>query len=571
MAQQDTIRQRILSKLNRLYGAERVEREQIAARLFTLIEQVKIPHQGALHLSERDAVLITYGDMVATEGEPPLVTLREFLRETLYPAVNSIHILPFYPYSSDDGFSVIDYYAVNPALGNWNHVQAMGEDFNLMFDAVVNHVSAHSKWFQAFLRGEAPYDAYFITVPPETDLSQVVRPRALPLLTPFETAKGTQHVWTTFSTDQIDLNFANADVLLDVLRVLLFYVEKGAKLIRLDAVAFIWKEIGTSCIHLEPTHLIIQLMRDMLDAVAPSVVLITETNVPHEENIAYFGDGTNEAQLVYNFALPPLIYHTMITGDASILTQWAAGLHRVSNQTTFFNFTASHDGIGLRPATGILSPQQLDNLVAVTQAHGGLVSYRHLPNGSQSPYELNITYFDAINSPEFTARSPELAVRRFMVSQAIMLALMGVPGIYFHSVFGSQNNHAGVEQTKQNRTINREKLDLAELRQRLQDPNSIPAQVYTQYRRLLEIRRQEAAFHPFGDQKVLDISPAVFAVERISPDGQQRILALHNVTGQPVSVRLPGDGAWTDLLSGKTVAESLVLISYDSVWIKKVK
>ncbi|MCA9908023.1 MAG: sugar phosphorylase, partial [Anaerolineae bacterium] len=218
--------------------------------------------------------------MVHHAGEPPLATLRQLLKQTIQSEINSVHILPFYPYSSDDGFSVIDFYAVNPELGDWADVQALGQDFHLMFDAVFNHISVKSAWFQAYLRQEPPYDEYFINVDPKTDLSQVRRPRALPLLTRVETAKGERHVWTTFSDDQIDLNVANPDVLLDLIRVLLFYVEQGAALIRLDAIAFLWKEVGTSCVHLPQTHLIIQLMRDILDAVAPEVVIITETNVP---------------------------------------------------------------------------------------------------------------------------------------------------------------------------------------------------------------------------------------------------------------------------------------------------
>src|SRR5690606_35016656 len=108
------------------------------------------------------------------------------------------------------------------------------------------------------------------------------------------------------SADQVDLNFKNPAVLLATTRALLFYVEHGAKFIRLDAIAYLWKEIGTPCIHLPQTHQVIQLMRAVLDEVAPDVRLITETNVPHPDNISYFGAGTNEAQLVYNFALPPL-------------------------------------------------------------------------------------------------------------------------------------------------------------------------------------------------------------------------------------------------------------------------
>jgi sucrose phosphorylase len=192
--------------------------------------------------------------------------------------ITGVHVLPFFPYSSDDGFSVIDYTAVNPDFGTWADVERLGRNFRLMFDAVINHISAHSGWFQEFLKGNPGFADYFIVVEEGTDLSQVVRPRALPLLTSVQTAHGERLVWTTFSADQIDLNYANPDVLLEIIEILLLYVEKGAEIIRLDAIAYLWKKIGTPCIHLEETHRVVKLFRTVFDAVAPHVMLITRTS-----------------------------------------------------------------------------------------------------------------------------------------------------------------------------------------------------------------------------------------------------------------------------------------------------
>ena len=351
------------------------------------------------YFDEKDAILISYGDMVQAPGERPLSTLYQFLKGQVGGLIRGLHLLPFFPYSSDDGFSVIDYDQVDPALGDWADIEAFGQTFRLMFDAVINHISQESAWFQAYLRGEAPYSGYFIEVDPTEDLSAVFRPRALPLLTPASTANGEKQVWTTFSADQIDLNFASPDLLLEILGVLLNYVAHGAELIRLDAIAYMWKEVGTSCIHLPQTHALIQLMRAVLDEVAPHVVLITETNVPHEENISYFGDGFNEAQMVYNFSLPPLTLHTFHTADATVLTEWAAALETPSAATTFFNFLASHDGIGVTPARGLLSDAEVRAIAQRVEALGGFVSYKNNPDGSQSAYELNINYLDALGDP----------------------------------------------------------------------------------------------------------------------------------------------------------------------------
>ncbi len=510
----------------------------------------------AERLTERDTILITYGDQVQEPGKPPLQSLDEVLTTLAGDVLTGVHILPFFPYSSDDGFSVIDYRRVDPRLGTWDDIARLRQHFRLMFDAVINHISRHSAWFQAFLRGELPYTDYFIVVDPATDLSTVVRPRTSPLLTPVETAQGTKYVWTTFSADQIDLNYKNPQVLMEIIDVLLFYVEQGAEIIRLDAIAYLWKEIGTSCIHLPQAHRVVKLFRAVLDAVAPGVLLITETNVPHEENVSYFGDGTDEAQMVYQFSLPPLVLHAFHRGNARYLQRWAASLSTPSDQTTFFNFLASHDGIGVRPAEGILSPEEIEELVSLAQAHGGFVSYKTNADGSKSPYELNINYFDALNDP--TADEPVSAqVDRFMAAHAILLSLAGVPGIYVHSLFGSRSWREGVAQTGHYRTINRQKFARAVLEAELADPDSIRHQVFYRFKALLRARTGERAFHPNGGQQILAVNPALFSFIRIAPDGSSRVLCIHNVSAVPQTFQTRAEdlgvtpGAeFVDLLSG---------------------
>ena len=327
----------------------------------------------------------------------------------------------------------------------------------------------------------------------------------------------------------MDFDFSNPRVLLEFIKIIRLYLDNGVTCFRLDAVAFIWKEIGTTCIHLPQTHAFIRLLRHVLDDVAPHVQLVTETNVPHQENISYFGDGTNEAQLVYNFALPPLVMHTLRTGDASILSDWAAGLELPSQQTTFFNFLASHDGIGLNPALRIISPEDIEYLVAQTISHGGLISYKQNPDGSQTPYEMNINYFDALSGPA-GSEPTSLQVNRFMAAQAIMLSLIGVPGIYFHSLFGSRNWAKGVELTKHNRTINRQKLNVSTLELELSNPHTLRAQIYQRFCLLLHQRAASAAFHPHGQQKILSMGKNIFAILRTSPEGDKQMLCLQNVT-----------------------------------------
>lgn len=568
-----------------LYGEDHVTRllEQTNQIIEKYRQHIK-PNNA--ELTAHDSILITYGDQVQSKGEKPLKTLNAFCSQYLKNIVNGIHILPFYPWTSDDGFSVVDYRQIDKKLGDWEDVSSMQNNFRLMFDAVINHISSQSDWFQKFLRDDSGYQNYFVTVEGNPDLSQVVRPRALPLLTSFTTPSGEKKVWTTFSADQIDLNYKNPQVLLEILDILCLYVQHGATFIRLDAIAYMWKEIGTSCIHLPQTHAIIQFLREALNQIAPHVNLITETNVPHVDNISYFGNGYNEAQLVYNFALPPLTLHTFHTGDAKTLSAWAKTLTLPSDKTTFFNFLASHDGVGLNPARGILSNTEIDSLVKKTIEHGGLISYKHNADGSKSPYEMNINYFDALSNPNAissprtatraTSLHPpssasetlDLQVSRFISAQAIMLSMIGVPGIYFHSLFGSRNWSEGVKQTKHNRTINRQKCSFDELQKELNDENSLRAKVFKKYSALLKARKSSPAFHPHGKQKILEFHKSIFAIERTSADEKFRVVCLHNVSSQKISFSTNYEFG-IDLFANQKIQISKVnLEPYQVMWLK---
>jgi glycosidase len=522
-------------------------------------------------LNPADAILVTYGDTLYREGEPPLKTLHRFADDHFKGVFSGIHILPFFPFSSDDGFSVMDFQTVRADLGSWTDVQAIGRDFKLMVDLVANHVSSRSRWFQSYLAEEKGFEQLAIEVDPQTDLSAVTRPRALPLLSAFDKRSGRRvHVWTTFSADQIDLNYKSPDVLENMLRVLLFYVSRGARIIRLDAIAYLWKEIGTACIHLPQTHDMVRLFRRFLDRVAPGTVLITETNVPHEENIAYFGDGGDEAHMVYNFTLPPLLLYSLATGSARLLSEWARSLVPPSPNTAFFNFTASHDGIGVRPLEGILPAARINWLADRVRRNGGQVSEKRNPDGSRSPYELNITYLDALKNPDLA--SDPLRIPRFLASQAVALALAGVPAVYIHSLLGSTNWNEGVRQTGRARTINRARLSVDAINAELNDRRSRRARIFHAYLHMIRTRCRQPAFHPAAGMRILQLDERVFAVRRSCP--QQTIHALTNLSADTLTVRLPeekDETMSTDLLGGERIDGTAVRLgAYQTRWISAI-
>lgn len=515
---------------------------------------------------ESDVVLITYADQFHQCNENNLTTLRGFYQRWLGDVFSHIHLLPFYPWSSDDGFSVVDYHQVAPSSGSWQDISQLNQITKLMFDFVCNHISAQSEWFQGYLNGNKKYQDFFISVDPKTDLSAVTRPRALPLLTPFTLAEGSQqYIWTTFSADQIDLNFANPQVLLAMVDVLIHYLQQGADYVRLDAVGYMWKTIGTSCIHLEKTHLLVKLFRALVDEIAPGTVLITETNVPHNDNVAYLGNGHDEAQMVYQFPLPPLVLHAIHSGSAQVLSRWANTLSESDNpDTTWFNFLASHDGIGLNPLRGILPEEEILQLVDHLEQEGALVSWKYNPDGTRSPYEINVTYMDALSQRN---SSDEQRLARFILAHAILLTFPGVPAIYVQSILGSRNNYSGVESLGYNRAINRQKYVLEEIETQLGDEHHLRHKTFNQLIHLIGVRKREASFHPSSSFAVNCASDSILVIHRSSQCGND-LLALFNLKDNECEFFLPNNNFHELITNQKIIGnQTYHMQPYQVLWL----
>ncbi len=522
---------------------------------------------------QSDSVLITYGNSIVTEGEKPLKTLKRFIDQYLQASINSVHILPFFPYSSDDGFSVMDYLMVNPSLGEWEDISAIAEDYHLMADLVVNHMSARSRWFDNFKKRIDPGKDYFFEASPEDDLSEVVRPRNSPLLTEVDTIDGKRHVWCTFSADQVDLNFKNPEVLKEFVNIIHHYLSRGVKIFRMDAVAFLWKEIGTSSIHLQQTHEVIKLLRTLIEHHSPDAIIITETNVPNRENLTYFGNA-NEAHVIYNFSLPPLLLYTLLEGDCRHLKTWMMSMPPAQAGTAYLNFIASHDGIGLRPLDGLVDDNHREAMVTAVKQFGGKVTYRKSREGNDKAYEINIALFDALKGT-IKNGADNWQRQRFICAHQIMLALEGIPALYIHSLLATENDYDRVEHTGQNRSINRHIWDEESLHTALDDKQLHHQSIFNELRALLVLRRQQPAFHPNATQFTLHLGTEVFAFWRQSIAREQSIFCLSNVTDshQLISladINLVGTDQWMDLLSGESFPDlegQLTLEPYQTVWL----
>lgn len=529
-------------------------------------DTIKLPRKA--HWDEQDVVLITYADQFREADKPTLSTFSRFYQQHLQSIFPLVHLLPFYPWSSDDGFSVMDYHQVNPQYGDWQDIARLHQETRLMFDFVCNHMSAGSAWFSHFLAQDPGWDDFFISMPPATDLSAVTRPRTSPLLTPFTLADGeTRFIWTTFSADQIDLNFASPEVLRRMVNVLLDYLIRGADYVRLDAVGYMWKTPGTRCIHLEKTHQLVKLFRAIADQVAPGTVIITETNVPHQDNISYLGNGHDEAQMVYQFSLPPLVLHALHTGSARALRQWASTLDLSNRDTTFFNFLASHDGIGLNPARGILPEVEIVALVRDLALEGALVSYKNNPDGTTSPYEINVTFLDALNRE---SDDDATRLKRFLLAHAILLAFPGVPAIYIQSILGGRNDYAGVRAAGHNRAINRQKYELQQIESALAGGEWLRQQISIRLGQLIQLRRRQPAFHPDNAMTLYESENAVLVLRRHQPESGEGLLCVFNLSGRTVETRLPMAHTLQDVVSGEKVdgTQPVKLDAWQFMWLR---
>ena len=575
--QVNQLKSKLIQQLSTIYHDVTLEQScddiaQGLLHIMRLSSGVAVVKPYTNHWSEADVILITYGDSIINTDQAPLKSLKQFLDRTIKNTINSVHILPFFPYSSDDGFSVIDYSSVNESLGAWQDIEDISQHYHLMSDLVINHCSSRSAWFDNFIKGEGQGCDYFFTAHPDDNLVDVVRPRTSPLLKEVETGNGKKFVWCTFSHDQVDFDFRNPEVLKAFSAIIRQYLDMGVKIFRLDAIAFLWKIEGTTSINLPQTHEVVRLLRTLIESAEPNAIIITETNIPNTQNLTYFGNA-NEAHGIYNFSLPPLLLNTLLTGNCLYLKRWLMSMPPAQDGTMYFNFIASHDGIGLRPAEGLLSEDELDNLVHTVENFGGKVSWRTADNGDKKPYELNISLYDAMQGT--VKGKDQWNFERFICAHAIMFALEGIPGVYIHSLLGTQNDYKKLANTHHNRSINRRRWHEEALEEALADQTLHHGKVLSSLTSLLTIRIKQPAFHPNATQFTLHLGLQLFGFWRQSQDRKQSIFCISNISDQPITLPLSElnlimTESWFELISNVEITQlnqALRLTPYQTVWI----
>lgn len=538
---------------------------------FQFNDEQRLPTKSTDIWSEKDCLLITYADTFLERQTKPLNNLNSFLTIDLNKIFRMIHILPFFPYSSDDGFAVMDYEKVRDDLGDWKDIRKLSDSFKIVGDVVINHISRQHNWFQQFIESKEPGKNFIKTCPPGTDVTKVIRPRNSDLLSETDTVDGKRLVWCTFSHDQIDLDFSKPEMLIEFIKLFKFYYDQGIRIYRLDAVGFIWKESGTSCLNLPKVHELVKLIRAVTDIAPEPILLLTETNVPNHENLQYFGNG-NEAHMIYNFSLPPLLVHALLTGQSEFLRQWMMTQPPTLENCTSLNFTASHDGIGLRPLEGLLPKKDIDRIVKTAKEFGGKVTTRKRDN-KDVPYELNITYFDMLKGTFDGVDNYQ--IDRFIASQTIMMSIEGIPAFYIQSLFGSENDIEKLRQTQHNRAINRHQWSLNYLRKILKNNKSKEHFIFNELKRRITIRKSQKAFHPDATQFTLQLNNELFGFWRQSLCRKQSLFVVTNLTNNQtklelVELNLFQNTEWYELLSNQEIRNTkkpIFLKPYQTVWI----
>ncbi len=482
---------------------------------------------------ESYAVLITYADGVYKKGEATLVTLRELLSKYFGSLSKVVHILPFLKSTSDGGFAVSSHKSIDEKFGSWEDLNSISNNHFLMADLVLNHVSSSHPWVQQFIKCQEPGLSNVFSPSQDLDWKNVIRPRSSSLFSQINTEDGQKQVWTTFGPDQVDLNWLNPKMTVEFLHLIITYLSNGIKWLRLDAVGFIWKESGTTCLHLPKAHSIVKILRILLNDLLKDGVLITETNVPQKENLSYLIP-EDEADMAYNFPLPPLLLEAIITSRADILNSWICDWPELPETTTLFNFTASHDGVGLRALEGLMNEQRIKDLLINCEKRGGLVSHRRLSNGVDKPYELNISWWSAMEDPG--RDSNRFQYERFLLTQLFVMSLKGVPAFYLPALLASENDIKNFSMTGQRRDLNREKFKSENLAAVFKNPESNANKNLRYLRSAMDVRAKLPQFHPQSQMECLSKSRSDIVVIKRGI-GSKAIFTIHNMTENKINYR----------------------------------
>lgn len=436
---------------------------------------------------KNQAMLITYSDSLGKN----LKDLKNVLEGPLKDVVGGIHILPFFPSSGDRGFAPMDYTKVDPAFGDWSDIEALSKDYYLMFDFMINHISAKSPYFLDFLekKDESAYADLFIRYknfwpngePTQEDVDLIYKrkPRAPYRIATF--ADGSEEkVWCTFDEQQIDLDVTTETTRQFIQENLEQLAGHGASIIRLDAFAYANKKIGTNCFFVEPD--IWEMLHFPRQLLAPKDVEILPEIHEHytiQQKIA------EQDYYVYDFALPMLVLHALYSGHVNRLIHWMEICPRKQ-----FTTLDTHDGIGVVDVKDLLTDEEIEETREALYAQGANVKkiYSTEAYNNLDIYQINCTYYSALGNND----------QAYLLARVLQCFAPGIPQIYYVGLLAGENDIELLESSKEGRNINRHYYDLDEIEQQVQRP------VVQSLFKLLKFRNTSPAFDGEFSVKMLD-------------------------------------------------------------------
>lgn len=426
---------------------------------------------------KNEIVLITYADSI---GEN-LKELVNVLKEHFKGVVGGVHILPFFPSSADRGFAPITYEEVDSNFGNWNQINSLGEDFYLMFDFMVNHISRQSKYFADFAKNKdkSKYADFFIRykdfwpngVPTKDDMNLVYKRKDRDPSVEINFADGTKEdLWCTFDSEQVDINLSSKVANEFIKDSLVGMVKNGAKIIRLDAFAYTTKKVGTNCFFVEPD--IWEILDNIKKLLEPySVEVLPEIH----EHYTIQLEIAKRGYWVYDFALPMIMLYTIYSCSKTRLVEW---LKKCPEKQ--FTTLDTHDGIGVVDVVDLLTDEEIEKTKEYLFSKGANVkkAYNSSAYNNLDCYQINCTYYSALGNNDDA----------YILSRAIQFFAPGIPQVYYVGALAGENDIELVEKTKQGRDINRHNYSVQEIQENIERP------VVKRLMNLMKFRNSYSAF-----------------------------------------------------------------------------
>lgn len=512
--------------------------------------------------------------------------------------VNCIHLMPFLDSPkgrSDGGYAVADFRKVKPELGTMEDLAELAAEchkrnINLCMDFVMNHTSEDHEWAVRARQGEGEYmsryfffDNYEIPAQYEACVPQVFPTTAPGNFTYLPEIK--HHVMTTFYPYQWDLNYRNPRVFNEMMYNFLFFANQGMDVIRIDAVPYIWKELGTNCRNLPQVHTIVRMMRMIGEIVCPSVVLLGEVVMEPEKVVPYFGTVEKpECHMLYNVTTMATTWNSVATRDVRLLKKQMDIVNHLPKEYTFLNYLRCHDDIGWGLDYGTLKSWGMEEV-----PHKKFLNdfFRGYFNGSVSRGELyneDLVTGDArfcattasmcgVESAGFEQdeKKMEAAIRMDIMLHAYMLMQSGIPMLYSGDEIGQVNDYTYKEDPDKcvdSRYIHRGKFHW-ELVENCTDSSTVQGKIFQALGRLEMIRRQESAFDADADTWMLETGDdSVLGIAR--KKGKELLIGLFNFHDQERVVRISEEGKFRNLMDGGLLSlDEVKLSGHGFLWVKR--